>query len=311
MKKSYKKMCLLAMLIAVLSVAAAFPSFCREAAADSKEKKAAAECAVSSRECKMLLLAAKFSDHKAAMKDFWYLVDRAGSAVGLKVKKIDASDREKTFREVSFMDTKNFDLYKNCYILRRRVEDGDIGMTLKYRNPDLVASSKADVSPAAGHDEKTAMDEDVVVKEKMFERVFSKSGKTVVKADSEPTIGAYAEVYPGMLKLGIPEKTPLSVVNGVKIDETNIEYGSIHLSKNVKAEAFFTIWRIEGSDDVFIVEFSYRYKFEDSPSEEELLVAHHASDKFLGKLRDSAKSWLAVGLTKTGMVYKFNASNAD
>lgn len=299
------------LLTAAFFCVAAFSNLCGEASAASKDSKLSKNISVSSRECKMLLLPEKFADPKSAMKKFWALVEQTGSELGLKVKKNDGADRESTIREVSFLDTQKFDLYKNCYIIRRRVENGDIGMTLKFRNPDVAVSSKADVSPGADYPGKTVMDEDVVVKEKIFEHVFSKSGKTTVSDDPEATIGSYAAVYPGLLGLGIPEKTPLYTVNGVKISETSIEYGRIHLSKNIKADASFSIWYVEGNDGVFIAEFSYKYKFENAPSEDELLLAHHASDKFLGKLRDGIKSWLAVGMTKTGMVYKFNASNAD
>lgn len=298
----------LTVLIAASFFLVTLSNFSGESFAGSKASK---EEKVLSRECKMLLLPEKFADMKAAIKDFWYIVEKAGSDQGIKIKKIDGSDREYTQREVTFLDTKKFDLYKNSYILRRRVEDGDIDMTLKFRNPDIAVSSKADVSPGPENHGKTAMDEDVVVKEKIFERIFSKSGKTTIKSDPEATVGAYAAVYPGISSLGIPEKTALYTVNGVKINETNVEYGKIHLTKNINATASFAIWQIEGNDEVFVAEFSYKYKYEDSPSEEELILAHHVSDKFLGKLREGAKSWIAIGLTKTGMVYKFNASNAD
>jgi hypothetical protein len=298
----------LVVLIAASFFLVTLSNFSGESFAGSKASK---EEKVLSRECKMLLLPGKFEDKKSAMKQFWNIVDEIGTAQGLKVKKIDGSDREVTVREVSFFDTKKFDLYKNSYILRRRAENGDIGMTLKFRNPDITVSSNADVSPGPENPGKTAMDEDVVVKEKVFEHVFAKSGKTTIGSDPEATVGAYAAIYPGLLHLGIPEKTPLYVVNGIKIEETNVDYGSIRLTKNIKADASFAIWQIEGNDNVFVAEFSYKYEFKDSSSDEELLMAHHASDKFLGKLRDGVKSWLDVGRTKTGMVYKFNASNAD
>ncbi len=298
----------LVVLIAASFFLVTLSNFTGESFAGSKASK---EEKVLSRECKMLLLPEKFEDQKAAMKQFWNIVDEIGTAQGLKIKKIDGSDRELSKREVTFLDTKKFDLYKNSYILRRRVENGEIDMTLKFRNPDITVSSKADVSPGPENPGKTAMDEDVVVKEKIFEHIFSKSGKTTIGSDPEAMLGSYAAIYPGILGLGIPEKTPLQIVNGVKINETNVEYGKIHLTKNIKASAAFAIWQIEGNDDVFVAEFSYKYKYEDSPSADELLMAHHASDKFLGKLRDGVKSWLAVGRTKTGMVYKFNASNAD
>jgi len=273
--------------------------------------KALKEDKVLSRECKMLLLPEKFADMKPALKDFWHIVEKVGSAQGLKIKKIDGSDREYTKREVSYLDTEKFDLYKNSYILRRRVEDGDIDITLKFRNPDVIVSSKADVCPRPKCSGKTVMEEDVVVKGEIFEHMFSKSGKTILSSDPEATIGSYSAVYPGIMRLGLPEKTQLRVVNGVKIKEIGVEYGNICLTKNITAKASFAIWYVEGEDAVFAAEFSYKYKYKDSPSKRELTLAHEVSDEFFRKLRDGAKLWIATGLTKTGMVYKFNASNAD
>lgn len=311
MKISRKKNNLLAFSAAVLLMASAFHIFMAPAAAGSKDKKVAGDLCVSSRECKMLLLAGKFSDQKAAMDNFWHIVEGAGSELGVKVKKSDTAGGENTLREVSFIDTKDFDLYKKGYMLRRRVENGETGLTLKFRNPDPAVSSNAAVEPGAGYDGKTSFEEDVVVKENALERVFSKSGKTSVGQDPAPSIGAWAAVYPGLAKLGLSEKTQLCAVNGVSIEESNFDYGTIYLTKNIKADASFAVWRLKGASDVFIAEFSYKYKFKNSPSEEELLLAHHASDKLLVAIRNGAKSWFAAGMTKTGLVYKFNANNAD
>ena len=92
-------------------------------------------------ECKIILKTDEFTSSKA-FKKYAKLVAQAAAEVGIGFDTSSAKSSRPAIREVMFLDTKDFRLYNNAFILRRRVrfEDGfpaeEPEIVFKFRHPD-------------------------------------------------------------------------------------------------------------------------------------------------------------------------------
>src|SRR4029450_13203495 len=86
-------------------------------------------------------------------KEFARLVHRAADAAGVTYHHTPKLDQRPEVREVLFLDTGDFHLYDNAFILRRRIsyEDGfpvrDPEIVFKYRSQDMMIAQSTDVRP--------------------------------------------------------------------------------------------------------------------------------------------------------------------
>src|SRR5215831_14536056 len=93
-------------------------------------------------ECKLILRADHFSS-AASFHEYAKLVRQAAEDHGIDFTAEHLKAAKPRTREVIFLDTKDFSLYNNAFILRRRVtyEDGfPVGepeVVFKFRHPDL------------------------------------------------------------------------------------------------------------------------------------------------------------------------------
>jgi hypothetical protein len=102
-------------------------------------------------ECKLILKPDRFTS-AAVFFDYGKLVARTAKEFG-----IDFIDKgvvlKPAIREVLFLDTADFRLYNNAFILRRRIryEDGfpagDPEIVFKFRHPDVQTTAELDVRP--------------------------------------------------------------------------------------------------------------------------------------------------------------------
>src|SRR5712691_8418170 len=104
-------------------------------------------------ECKIILKPDRFTSRQGFV-DFAKLARHAAekSDVDLSTDHLDGQRPE--IREVVFLDTADFRLYNNAFILRRRIsyEDGfpvgDPEIVFKFRHPDLQKAAELDVRPS-------------------------------------------------------------------------------------------------------------------------------------------------------------------
>ena len=265
---------------------------------------------LSSRECKVLLSPEMFEDYETGAQNFWAIVEKVSKSRGLDTG-LSKNNLEITKRELNYIDTPDFKLYKAGFIIRRRAEDDKFNYTFKYRHADPVISADAKVSPADGFKGKTSFEEDVVVKVGSLEHVFSKSGKADLKSELEMSAGGFAKLFPGLSQFNLKAQTALKPVNGIFISEITFDYGNIYFKPETKAKASFTVWYLKGNSKPLIAEFSYKYKIDGDAHSGDINLIHHASDRFLTALRANIKPWLAAGQTKTGLIYKFASGNNE
>src|SRR5215468_5394880 len=102
-------------------------------------------------ECKLILKPDRFTAAKVFL-DYGKLVAQTAKefGIGLADKGITLKPQ---IREVTFLDTSDFRLYNNAFILRRRIryEDGfpagEPEIVFKFRHPDMQKAAELDVRP--------------------------------------------------------------------------------------------------------------------------------------------------------------------
>ena len=102
--------------------------------------------------CKLLLRPNKFHSRESFF-DFGKVMREPAKEHGVKYTTEGFLEQPVKIREVLFIDTDDFRLYNNAFILRRRIpyKDGfPIGepeIVFKYRHPELQAAAETDVRP--------------------------------------------------------------------------------------------------------------------------------------------------------------------
>ena len=103
-------------------------------------------------QCKLIVKPERFTS-RHVFKEFAQLVHRAADATGVAYHHTPKLDQRPEVREVLFLDTGDFHLYNNAFILRRRIsyEDGfpvgDPEIVFKYRSQDMMIAQSTDVRP--------------------------------------------------------------------------------------------------------------------------------------------------------------------
>ena len=103
-------------------------------------------------ECKLILRPDHFTS-VASFHEYAKLVRRAAEEHDIDFSTKHFEGQKPRIREVVFLDTKDFSLYNNAFILRRRIayEDGfpvgDPEIVFKFQYPDMQKAAELDVRP--------------------------------------------------------------------------------------------------------------------------------------------------------------------
>ena len=102
--------------------------------------------------CKLILRPNHFVSRKSLF-DFAKVMRAPAGKHGVKFSTDEYIDAPLKIREVLFVDTKDFRLYKNAFILRRRIPyrdgfpDGEAEIVFKFRHQDLQTTAETDIRP--------------------------------------------------------------------------------------------------------------------------------------------------------------------
>ena len=103
-------------------------------------------------ESKIILRPNGFTSRKS-LENFGKLLRRPARQAGVGFEPCDFANQPLQIREVLFLDTDDFRLYNNAFILRRRVPYsegfpiGDPEIVFKFRHPDIQKAAETDVRP--------------------------------------------------------------------------------------------------------------------------------------------------------------------
>ncbi|HXY52870.1 MAG TPA: hypothetical protein VEI01_25715 [Terriglobales bacterium] len=265
--------------------------------------------------CKLILRPNKFVSRESLF-DFGKVMREPAKKHGVKFSSNGFESEPIKIREVLFIDTEDFRLYNNAFILRRRIpyKDGfPIGepeIVFKFRHPDMQLCAETDVRPHILGDHRVKFKcQAMPLKEKLggirllfshnvqFPRSAIGMGKENVR-----DMDAIIELLPALARIRKTPKEEIRLVSNTIIEEVLQDIGLLDFGQGITCKANVAIWRTRGEHRPLIGEFAYQFKFQDRAmlGKEALKRA----EAFFIDLQYSAEDYIALNCTKTATVYR-------
>lgn len=268
-------------------------------------------------ECKLILRPNHFTT-RDSFWDFAKVMKRVASRndVGFSTKEFISAPLQ--IREVLFLDTPDFRLYNNAFILRRRIqyEDGfpvaDPEIVFKFRHPSMQVAAETDVRPQIFGDYQIKFKcEALPLKDGLggTRLLFSHNVQfpfSHVNENNPSSLDTLVGIFPVLSKLKMSAKDKVQLVGDTIVEEVLQDIGMLDFGDGITSKANVALWRARGDHRPLIGEFAYQIKFkkrEDLHDE-----AMRRVEGFFLDLQFAAKDWIALGATKTGVVYRLKGN---
>ncbi len=268
-------------------------------------------------ECKIILDGKRFTSLES-FEEFAHLVKRAAEAADVDFSRKGFKHGRPQIREVLFLDTADFRLYNNAFILRRRMNYvdgfavGDPEIVFKYRHPDLQTAADMDVRPRISKDYRIKFKAEALpLKDRIggYRLLYSHNAEFPMSAmDENDPLGIKNLVHllPALQKLSLGKKERISLVNHTAVEEVLLDIGMLDFGKGVSAKSNVAVWRTRGNQQQLVGEFAFQCKLE--RRNDLHAVARLRAEQFFISLQNIAEQWLALGTTKTGTVYRLKGN---
>lgn len=268
-------------------------------------------------EAKLILKPDRFTSVEA-FRDFGKIVQKIAKKTGVGFISDPEASRRPQIREITFGDTFDFRLYNNAFILRRRVSYvdgfpvGDPEIVFKYRHPDEQKAAVMDVRPnIAGKYRIKFKAEALPLRDQAggYRILYSHNcqfGLSQVQEADKRSMGTLARIFPGLARLKKSDDEEISLVNGGIVEEVLLPLGQLDFGKGLVGKCDIGLWRTRGEHKSLVGEFAFQVQFtrrEDVAKKQKKLAA-----QFYGDLQHAVEDWLALGVTKTAMVYRLNGN---
>ena len=226
--------------------------------------------------------------------------------------------RRPDIREIVFMDTPDFRLYNNSFILRRRINYidgfpvGDPEIVFKFRHADEMTAAKVDVRPnIAGKYQIKFKAEALPLKESIggFRILYSHNcqfGLSQMHEGDKLGMWTLAHVFPALGVLKKSKDEEVKLVNESIVEEVLLELGDLDFGKGVEGHCNVALWRTRGEHTPLVGEFAYQLKFNRGDEVHE--KPRRLSEQFFVTLQREVQQWISLGTTKTGMVYRLKGN---
>src|SRR5271169_1768594 len=268
-------------------------------------------------EAKLILKPDRFTSVQA-FRDFGKLVEKTAKKVGVGFIPDAEAGLRPQIREITFADTDDFRLYNNAFILRRRIAYvdgfpvGDPEIVFKFRHPDEKQATALDVRPnIAGKYRIKFKAEALPLKNEVggYRILYSHNcqfGMSQMHDADKTSMATLVKVFPVLAAVRKSDDEKVTLVNGGIVEEVLLPLGQLDFGKGVVAKCDIGLWRTRGEHKSLVGEFAFQAKFdrkEDVAEKPKKLCA-----QFYITLQQDVKDWLALGVTKTGMVYRLNGN---
>jgi hypothetical protein len=268
-------------------------------------------------ECKLILKGDRFTSVDS-FHEFAKFVKKAAEDCGVDFSTKGFKDAEPQMREVLFLDTADYKLYNNAFILRRRTPykhgflDGDPEIVFKFRHPDLQTSAAMDVRPKLINAykikfkaEMLPLKDEVGGLRMLYSHNVEFSRSQIHEGDGN-AIATLARIFPPIEALKMAGADKVELVHQTAVAEVLLDLGILDFGKGVTAGANIAVWRTRGDEKQLVGEFAYQIKFQ--RRDELHASAMKRNEQFFVSLQLAAQEWLALGLTKTGAVYRLKGN---
>ena len=268
-------------------------------------------------ECKLILRPNHFTSRESLF-DFGKVLRRPAKEHGVGFDTKGFADEPLKIREVLFLDTADFRLYNNAFILRRRIPykdgfpTGDPEIVFKYRHPDLQTAAEVDVRPRIRGDYKIKFKAEALpLKEGLggIRLLYSHNvefGLSSVHEGDRMSMDTVVRVLPALESIKKDPGERIEFVNETIVEEVLQDIGVLDFGKGMTAVANVALWRNRGDHSPLIGEFAFQIKFKRREELNERALTR--GEGFFLSLQNAARDWIALGATKTGVVYRLKGN---
>jgi len=268
-------------------------------------------------EAKLILKPDRFTSVQS-FRDFGKVVQGTAKKLGVGFIEDREAGLRPEIREIIFGDTPDFRLYNNAFILRRRVSYvdgfpvGDPEIVFKFRHPDEQTATALDVRPKiAGKYRIKFKAEALPLKDQLggYRLLYSHNcqfGLSQMHDADKASMATLVKVFPALAVIKKSDDERISLVNEGIVEEVLLPLGQLDFGKGVLAKCDIGLWRTRGEHKSLVGEFAFQVKFdrkEDVAEKPKKLCA-----QFYITLQQEVQDWLALGVTKTGMVYRLKGN---
>jgi hypothetical protein len=265
--------------------------------------------------CKLLLRPNKFVSRESLF-DFGKAMRGPARQNGASFTTDGFLSQPVSIREVLFIDTDDFRLYNNGFILRRRIpyKDGfplgDPELVFKFRHPDIQVAAETDVRPNIRGDYRVKFKcQALPLKEKLggIRLLYSHNIQCFRSAvgighDVVHDMDSLIEMLPVLGRVRKTPKEEIKLVSNTIIEEVLQDIGLIDFGQGITCKANVAIWRTRGEHRPLIGEFAFQFHFRDRA-----MLGREAlkrAEAFFVDLQYAAKDYIMLNATKTATVYR-------
>jgi len=268
-------------------------------------------------EAKLILKPERFVSVDS-FREFGRMVQGAGKELKVGFITDPKIGRRPDIREIVFMDTPDFRLYNNAFILRRRTmyvdgfPVGDPEFGFKFRHSDEKAAANVDVRPnIEGSYQIKFKAEALPLKDRLggFRLLYSHNcqfGLSQMRDSQKLGMWVLAEVFPVLSVLKKSKDEEVKLVNEAIVEEVLLELGDLDFGKGIVGHCNVALWRTRGEHMPLVGEFAYQLKFNRGDAVHD--KPRRLSEQFFISLQHDAQDWVSLGTTKTGMVYRLKGN---
>jgi hypothetical protein len=268
-------------------------------------------------EAKLILRPDRFTSVES-FRDFGRLVQRTAKKLDVGFVTDPGTGLRPKIREITFGDTPDFRLYNNAFILRRRITYvdgfpmGDPEIVFKFRHPDEQKAAGLDVRPnIAGKYRIKFKAEALPLKDQIggYRILYSHNcqfGLSQMHEADRASMVTLTRVFPVLAFLKKSDDEKVSLVNEGIVEEVLLPLGQLDFGKGVVTKCDVALWRTRGEHMPLVGEFAFQTKFE--RREDVHQKAKKLAEQFFITLQHDVKDWIALGTTKTGMVYRLKGN---
>ena len=109
-------------------------------------------------------------------------------------------------------------------------------------------------------------------------------------------------IFPVLRKLRKEPGEKFDLVSNTIVEEVLQDIGIIDFGYGMAAKANVALWRARGDHRPLIGEFAFQFKFKRREDLREEAI--RKAQAFFVSLQHEAQDWIALGATKTGVVYR-------
>ena len=253
-----------------------------------------------------------------ALADFWRIVRRAADVTGIELSEANSPIRTRA-RSVIFYDTDRFDLYRNNFVLRKRISfrcDHSVheALVFKFRHPDRRTAESVDPRPVKD------IPHTVTFKEQLLpslhdnpgiRRLFWHGCKIVEPGELDNIPYARLEgMFPAVRQhRGITPDPDgrLKAVNNLIIAERRLELGTLNFADRISPKALISVWRVAPGQQVLAAEVSFQIDYDPGQPSAGLITS--LSEGFYLALQALLSGLTSASSTKVHELYRLPSAD--